>query len=375
MLSVGHFGWDPAASVDGHHTPPHHSEKSIPTPVCYVCAPMSYVCLCIYVCYICSSVSASGNVCVACTLSGCMACMSAYVYVPYTCTCVLSHVLLFVTLWSGACQIPLSMEFSRQKYWSGLPFPSEDLPDPGIKPMSLVFPASPAWAGWFFTSWTTMEAHIPYICVYYSCVYTYAMHFVFIYCVYFVYVLIFAYMYLCYVCLYITPVCIHVIHVFLYVCSMCVYMCLYVLCMYVYYTCTHACMCMYMCILIFLTLLLTTVPIKISLDLAIFHYDNLLKGKFLEERVKLFKESSYTLLDSFSKCWDNLLQGNQTVWRLWDGTLKTPNCKECIAPSIMHALRFITVSGARWTFPTPDFGLKIPQRSRGSFLRRHRVFT
>ena len=34
-----------------------------------------------------------------------------------------------------ACQVPLSMEFSRQKYWSGLPFPSpEDLPDPGIEP-------------------------------------------------------------------------------------------------------------------------------------------------------------------------------------------------------------------------------------------------
>ena len=35
------------------------------------------------------------------------------------------------------CQAPLSMEFSRQEYWSGLPFPSpRDLPDPGIKPES-----------------------------------------------------------------------------------------------------------------------------------------------------------------------------------------------------------------------------------------------
>ena len=51
--------------------------------------------------------------------------------------CVLSHVQLFVTPWIVAIQAPLSMEFSRQKYWSGLPFPSpEDLPDPGIKPMS-----------------------------------------------------------------------------------------------------------------------------------------------------------------------------------------------------------------------------------------------
>ena len=37
-------------------------------------------------------------------------------------------------LWIVACQAPLSMGFSRQEYWSGLPFPSpEDLPDPGIK--------------------------------------------------------------------------------------------------------------------------------------------------------------------------------------------------------------------------------------------------
>ena len=40
----------------------------------------------------------------------------------------------FVTTWTVAHQCPLSMEFSRQEYWSGLPFPSpEDLPDPGIE--------------------------------------------------------------------------------------------------------------------------------------------------------------------------------------------------------------------------------------------------
>ena len=40
-----------------------------------------------------------------------------------------------VTLWTVACQAPLSMGFSRQEYWSGLPFPSpEDLPDSGIEP-------------------------------------------------------------------------------------------------------------------------------------------------------------------------------------------------------------------------------------------------
>ena len=38
--------------------------------------------------------------------------------------CVLSHVQLFVTPWTVACQVPLSMGFSRQEYWSGLPFPT-----------------------------------------------------------------------------------------------------------------------------------------------------------------------------------------------------------------------------------------------------------
>ena len=41
------------------------------------------------------------------------------------------------TPWTVACQAPLSMEFSRQEYWSELPFPSPgDLPDPGIEPGS-----------------------------------------------------------------------------------------------------------------------------------------------------------------------------------------------------------------------------------------------
>ena len=43
----------------------------------------------------------------------------------------------YVTPWTVAHQAPLSMDFSRQEYWSGLPFPSPgDLPDPGIKPRS-----------------------------------------------------------------------------------------------------------------------------------------------------------------------------------------------------------------------------------------------
>ena len=47
----------------------------------------------------------------------------------------LSYVQLFVSPWTVACQAPPSMGFSRQEYWSGMPFPSPgDFPDPGIKP-------------------------------------------------------------------------------------------------------------------------------------------------------------------------------------------------------------------------------------------------
>ena len=56
---------------------------------------------------------------------------------------------LFVTLWIVALQALLSMGLSRQESWSGLPFPPlGDLPNPGIKPVSLM---SPALAGGFFT--------------------------------------------------------------------------------------------------------------------------------------------------------------------------------------------------------------------------------
>ena len=42
-----------------------------------------------------------------------------------------------VTPWTVACQVPLSLGFSRQEYWTGLPFPTPgDLPNPGIKPAS-----------------------------------------------------------------------------------------------------------------------------------------------------------------------------------------------------------------------------------------------
>ena len=56
-----------------------------------------------------------------------------------------SHVQLFATLWTVVCQAPLSMGFSRQEYWSGLPCPPlGDLLDPGIEPMSPASSASQA---------------------------------------------------------------------------------------------------------------------------------------------------------------------------------------------------------------------------------------
>ena len=81
------------------------------------------------------------------------------------CVCVCAHARICPScsvvadpLWPHGlvCQVPLSMKFSRQEYWSGLPFPSpRDLADPGIEPVSL---ASPLLAGRFFTMWGTREA-------------------------------------------------------------------------------------------------------------------------------------------------------------------------------------------------------------------------
>ena len=62
----------------------------------------------------------------------------------------LNPVPLLVTPWTVVCQAPPSMGFSRQEYWSGLPFPPPgDLPDPGIKPRSA---GGSCIAGRFFTA-------------------------------------------------------------------------------------------------------------------------------------------------------------------------------------------------------------------------------
>ena len=65
----------------------------------------TYVCICVYVCiYVCVHVCI--HTCVYVCVSVCV------------CVCTLSPVWLFATLWTIACQAPLSMEFSRQEYWS-----------------------------------------------------------------------------------------------------------------------------------------------------------------------------------------------------------------------------------------------------------------
>ena len=58
-----------------------------------------------------------------------------YLYIFFL-FCLVIELCLFVTTWTVACQAPLSIGFSRQEYWSGLPFLSPaNLPDPEIKPL------------------------------------------------------------------------------------------------------------------------------------------------------------------------------------------------------------------------------------------------
>ena len=72
-------------------------------------------------------------------------------YMSTACMCAKSlQSRLTVTVWTTACQAPLSTGFSRQEYWSELPCPSPgDPPSPGIEPVSLM---SPVLAGSFFTT-------------------------------------------------------------------------------------------------------------------------------------------------------------------------------------------------------------------------------
>ena len=70
--------------------------------------------------------------------------------------------MLFAVLWTIALQARLSMGFSRQEYWSGLPCPpSRDLHGPGIEPVHL---SSPVLAGGFFITSGSREAQLCVIC-------------------------------------------------------------------------------------------------------------------------------------------------------------------------------------------------------------------
>ena len=92
-----------------------------------------------YSVHVCVCVCARAH---ACALVGTLSCFS--------------HVQLCATPWTVDLKAPLSMGFSRQEYWSGLPSPPpRDLPNPGIKPAFLM---SPALASAFFTTSATREA-------------------------------------------------------------------------------------------------------------------------------------------------------------------------------------------------------------------------
>ena len=71
------------------------------------------------------------------TYNGTLLSQKRIIYAQCVCVCSVTSVVSdsFVTLWTTACQAPLSMEFSRQEYWSGLPCPPPgDFSNPGIKP-------------------------------------------------------------------------------------------------------------------------------------------------------------------------------------------------------------------------------------------------
>ena len=94
--------------------------------------------------------------------SSCVSCRTIILYLllgfqfPNVCVWSLSHVWFFAAPWTVVYQTPLSMGFSRQEYWNGLPFPT-----PGDLPDSETEPESPGFAGRFLTTSTTWEAIFP----------------------------------------------------------------------------------------------------------------------------------------------------------------------------------------------------------------------
>ena len=116
---------------------------------CVTCVPYMHVHpgeVCVYCVFMCTLGKCVCGVCVSCVTCVCVTCvLCMHIHPREVCVCVscvrtfsslcfsldmclnvksLSHVQLFVTPWTVAYQAPLSMEFSRQEYWSGLPFPS-----------------------------------------------------------------------------------------------------------------------------------------------------------------------------------------------------------------------------------------------------------
>ena len=92
------------------------------------------------------------------TYNGTLLSQKRIIYAQRVCVCSVTSVVSdsFVTLWTIACQVPLSMGFSRQECWSWLPFPSPGgFLHPGIKPVSLMCPALTVG---FFTPTSTWEA-------------------------------------------------------------------------------------------------------------------------------------------------------------------------------------------------------------------------
>ena len=123
----------------------------------YVCALVrAHVCTCVHVytcvhmCVLCTHVCVHVHVCMCvhmCVRVCACVCMCVGAYNFWSCSFSCSVMSDSVTPWTVAHQGPLTTGFSRQEYWSGLPFPSPgDPPDPGIEP------ASPALAGGFFTT-------------------------------------------------------------------------------------------------------------------------------------------------------------------------------------------------------------------------------
>ena len=129
----------------------HTFEYGILSPGQQICSLHPCVCPCITL----KNIYYSSIVALQCVS---LFCTAKWISYEYACMLIcFSHFQLCESLWTVACQASLSMRFSRQEYWSGLPCPPPgNLPNPGIELASLL---SPALAGKFSTTSTTWVAH------------------------------------------------------------------------------------------------------------------------------------------------------------------------------------------------------------------------